>query len=135
MRLRQLLSARALLRVPDMRTTLPLRALAPPTCRAPAAAPPPPRHAAARLLAASSFCPGSRALLHATARPSTAVARTAVAPGKTRAQASSFQDAGLGPELLEAVRALRCAGARAGRVRTRLTPLSRGRRRRRRRLA
>ena len=57
-------------------------------------------------LRVSTFCPGSRALLHARARPAVAH-RTAVAPRKPRAQAVGFEETGLAPELLEAVRTRR----------------------------
>jgi hypothetical protein len=100
-----------------MRAALPLRTLAPAARRvahtAAASAPCAPRHATAGALTFSSFCPGSRALLHASARASAAVARTAVAPGATRAEASTFQDAGLDQELLDAVRARRRRSRRA----------------------
>jgi hypothetical protein len=87
-------------------------------CRAPAVATAAaPRHPVFGALRVSSFCPGSRALLHAKARP--VAHRTAVAPHPPRAQAISFDDTGLAPELLEAVRARRCAARccspRAGR--------------------
>ena len=63
-------------------------------------------------LRVSTFCPGSRALLHVRARPAVAH-RTAVAPRKPRAQAVGFEETGLAPELLEAVRTRR-AKAPAG---------------------
>jgi hypothetical protein len=66
-----------------------------------------PRHPVFGALRASSFCPGSRALLHARARP--VAHRTAVAPHPPRAQAVSFDNTGLAPELLEAVRTPRPA--------------------------
>ena len=111
--LRQL-ARRALVSLPhspeaSMHAALPRPLCAPLlACRAPAVATAAaPRHPVFGALRVSSFCPGSRALLHAKARP--VAHRTAVAPHPPRAQAISFDETGLAPELLEAVRARRCA--------------------------
>jgi len=80
-------------------------------CRTPAVATAAaPRHPmiGAGALRVTTFCPGSRALLHARARPVVAH-RTAVAPRPPRAQAVGFEATGLAAELLEAVRTRRAA--------------------------